>query len=31
MDSFQSWLERRFGRIVGFSKPRFVDESVSAD
>ncbi|MGH9686414.1 MAG: efflux RND transporter permease subunit [Candidatus Acidiferrales bacterium] len=31
MDTFQSWLERRFGRIVGFSKPRFVDESVSAD
>ncbi|MGH9617808.1 MAG: efflux RND transporter permease subunit, partial [Acidobacteriaceae bacterium] len=31
MDTFQSWLGRRFGRIVGFSKPRFVDESVSAD
>ncbi|MDE3110307.1 MAG: efflux RND transporter permease subunit, partial [Acidobacteriota bacterium] len=31
MDSFQSWLERRFGRVVGFSKPRFADESVSAD
>ncbi|MGA9885734.1 MAG: efflux RND transporter permease subunit [Candidatus Acidiferrales bacterium] len=31
MDTFQSWLERRFGRIMGFSKPRFVDESVSAD
>ncbi len=31
MDSFQSWLDRRFGRIVGITKPRFVDESVSAD
>lgn len=31
MDIFQSWLERRFGRVVGFTKPRLVDESVSAD
>ena len=31
MDSFQGWLEGRFGRIVGFSKPQFADESVSAD
>ncbi|HVB87921.1 MAG TPA: efflux RND transporter permease subunit [Candidatus Dormibacteraeota bacterium] len=31
MDSLQTWLERRFGRIVGLSKPRFADESVSAD
>ncbi len=31
MDSLQSWLEHRFGRIVGISKPRLADESVSAD
>jgi HAE1 family hydrophobic/amphiphilic exporter-1 len=31
MDTFQSWMERRFGRIVGIAKPRLVDSSVSAD
>jgi hydrophobic/amphiphilic exporter-1 (mainly G- bacteria), HAE1 family len=31
MDTFQSWLERRFGRISGLAKPRLVDQSVSAD
>ncbi|HTR47252.1 MAG TPA: efflux RND transporter permease subunit [Verrucomicrobiae bacterium] len=31
MDTFQSWMERRFGRIVGIAKPRFADSSVSAD
>jgi hydrophobic/amphiphilic exporter-1 (mainly G- bacteria), HAE1 family len=31
MDGFQSWMERRFGRIVGIAKPRLVDSSVSAD
>jgi len=31
MDTFQTWLERRFGRVIGMTKPRFVDESVSAD
>jgi HAE1 family hydrophobic/amphiphilic exporter-1 len=29
MDSFQSWLERRFGRIAGLAKPRLAGESVS--
>jgi len=29
MDTFQSWMERRFGRIVGIAKPRLVDSSVS--
>jgi hydrophobic/amphiphilic exporter-1 (mainly G- bacteria), HAE1 family len=31
MDTLQSWMERRFGPIVGISKPRLVDSSVSAD
>jgi hydrophobic/amphiphilic exporter-1 (mainly G- bacteria), HAE1 family len=31
MDSFQSWLERRFGRIAGLAKPGYAGESVSAD
>jgi len=31
MDTFQSWMERRFGRIVGIAKPRLVDSSASAD
>jgi hydrophobic/amphiphilic exporter-1 (mainly G- bacteria), HAE1 family len=31
MDTLQSWMERRFGRIVGIAKPRLVDTSVSAD
>jgi hydrophobic/amphiphilic exporter-1 (mainly G- bacteria), HAE1 family len=31
MDTFQGWMERRFGRIVGIGKPRLVDSSVSAD
>jgi len=31
MDTFQSWLERRFGRIVGTRTPRLMDSSVSAD
>jgi HAE1 family hydrophobic/amphiphilic exporter-1 len=31
MDTFQNWMERRFGRIVGIAKPRLVDSSVSAD
>jgi hydrophobic/amphiphilic exporter-1 (mainly G- bacteria), HAE1 family len=31
MDTFQGWMERRFGRIVGIAKPRLVDSSVSAD
>jgi HAE1 family hydrophobic/amphiphilic exporter-1 len=31
MDSFQDWMERRFGRIIGIGKPRLVDESASAD
>ena len=30
MDTFQSWLERRFGRIAGIAKPRLANESVSA-
>ena len=29
MDTFQSWLERRFGRIAGLAKPRLADESLS--
>jgi hydrophobic/amphiphilic exporter-1 (mainly G- bacteria), HAE1 family len=29
MDSFQGWLERRFGRIAGMSKPRVA--AISAD
>jgi HAE1 family hydrophobic/amphiphilic exporter-1 len=31
MDSFQSWMERRFGRIAGIGKPRLADGSASAD
>jgi hypothetical protein len=31
MDSFQGWLERHFGKIAGFGRPRLADESVSAD
>ena len=31
MDTFQSWLERRFGRIAGLAKPRMADQTVSAD
>ncbi len=30
MDTFQSWMERRFGRIAGIAKPR-MEEVVSAD
>jgi HAE1 family hydrophobic/amphiphilic exporter-1 len=31
MDSFQSWMERRFGKIAGIAKPRLAAETVSAD
>jgi HAE1 family hydrophobic/amphiphilic exporter-1 len=31
MDTFQSWLERRFGRIAGIRKPHLADGPVSAD
>jgi hydrophobic/amphiphilic exporter-1 (mainly G- bacteria), HAE1 family len=31
MDSFQSWMERRFGKIVGIGKTRLLDSSASAD
>jgi len=31
MDSFQSWMERRFGRIVGIAKPRLAAGSASTD
>jgi len=31
MDSFQSWMERRFGKIAGMGKPRLADTSASAD
>lgn len=31
MDSFQSWMERRFGKIVGIAKPRLAGGSASAD
>jgi HAE1 family hydrophobic/amphiphilic exporter-1 len=33
MDTFQSWMERRFGRIVGIgaARPRLMDTTVSAD
>jgi hydrophobic/amphiphilic exporter-1 (mainly G- bacteria), HAE1 family len=31
MDTFQSWIERRFGRIVGIAKPRLSEEVLSAD
>jgi HAE1 family hydrophobic/amphiphilic exporter-1 len=31
MDTFQGWMERRFGRIAGVAKPRLASGSVSAD
>ncbi len=31
MDSFQSWMDRRFGRIAGFAKPRLAEGPSSAD
>jgi hydrophobic/amphiphilic exporter-1 (mainly G- bacteria), HAE1 family len=31
MDTFQTWLERNFGRIAGFGRPRMADESASTD
>ncbi len=31
MDSFQSWMDRRFGRIAGIAKPSFADGPSSAD
>jgi len=31
MDTFQGWIERRFGRIVGIAKPHWADSTVSAD
>jgi len=31
MDTFQSWMERRFGRIAGIAKPRLSEEVLSAD
>jgi HAE1 family hydrophobic/amphiphilic exporter-1 len=31
MDTFQSWLERRFGRIAGLAKPSLANSSASAD
>jgi hypothetical protein len=31
MDTFQSWLERRFGRIAGMSKPHLAGGPASAD
>ena len=31
MDSFQGWLERRFGKIAGFGKRRLVEGPASAD
>ena len=31
MDTFQSWMERRFGRIVGIAKPPLSEEVLSAD
>ena len=31
MDTFQSWLERRFGRIAGIRKPHLADGPASAD
>ena len=31
MDSFQGWLERRFGRIAGFGRPQVAEGPASAD
>ena len=31
MDTFQGWLERNFGKIAGFGRPRLADESASTD
>jgi len=31
MDSFQGWMERRFGRIVGFGRPGLTEGRASAD
>ncbi len=31
MDTFQSWMERRFGRIAGIAKPRLTEEVLSTD
>ncbi|MBZ5695270.1 MAG: efflux RND transporter permease subunit [Acidobacteriia bacterium] len=31
MDTFQSWMERHFGKIAGMGKPRLADTSASAD
>jgi hydrophobic/amphiphilic exporter-1 (mainly G- bacteria), HAE1 family len=31
MDQFQSWLERRFGRIAGLAKPRLADQSATGN
>ena len=31
MDTFQSWLERRFGKIAGLAKSRMANQTVSAD
>jgi HAE1 family hydrophobic/amphiphilic exporter-1 len=31
MDTFQGWLERRFGRIAGIRKPHLADRPASAD
>ena len=31
MDTFQTWLERRFGKMVGMGRPRFVGGPAAAD
>ena len=31
MDSFQAWLERRFGKMVGMGRPRYVGGPAAAD
>jgi len=31
MDTFQGWMERNFGKVAGFGRPRLTDETVSAD
>jgi len=31
MDTFQGWMERNFGRLAGFGRPRLTDETASAD